>query len=133
MRRETPGDWPARKQDLEPRGTESANNLDERTSRFSPTESPERNETLPTPGVQLSPLDSRTTELEHTKLALLQATRFVAICYCSMCACVHAKSLWSYLTLFDPVDCNPPGSCVHGILQARILEGIAISSSRGTS
>ena len=37
------------------------------------------------------------------------------------------------LTLFDPMDCSPPGSFVHGILQARILEWVAISSSRGSS
>ena len=30
----------------------------------------------------------------------------------------------------DPVDCSLPGSSVHGILQARILEGVAISCSR---
>ena len=36
-------------------------------------------------------------------------------------------------TLGDPVDCSPPGSSVHGILQARILEWVAISSSRGSS
>ena len=36
----------------------------------------------------------------------------------------------SCLTLCDPMDCSPPGSSVHGILQARILEWIAISSSR---
>ena len=29
----------------------------------------------------------------------------------------------------DPVDCSPPGSSVHGIVQARILESIAISFS----
>ena len=33
----------------------------------------------------------------------------------------------------DPVDCSPPGSSVHGILQARILEWVAISFSRGSS
>ena len=33
-------------------------------------------------------------------------------------------------TLCDPLDCGPPGSSVHGILQARILEGVAISFSR---
>ena len=37
----------------------------------------------------------------------------------------------SCLTLWDPVDCSPPGSSVHGILQARILEWVAISFSRG--
>ena len=39
----------------------------------------------------------------------------------------------SCLTLCDPVDCSPPGSSVHGILQARILKWVAISSSRGSS
>ena len=36
-------------------------------------------------------------------------------------------------TLCDPVDCSPPGSSVHGILQARILEWVAISFSWGSS
>ena len=33
----------------------------------------------------------------------------------------------------DAMDCSPPGSCVHGILQARILEWVAMPSSRGSS
>ena len=37
------------------------------------------------------------------------------------------------LTLGDPLDCSLPGSSVHGILQARILEWVAISFSRGSS
>ena len=45
-------------------------------------------------------------------------------------ACVCAQ-LW--LTLWDPMDCSPPGFSVRGILQARILEQVAISSSRGSS
>ena len=39
----------------------------------------------------------------------------------------------SGLTLCDPMDCSPPGSPVHGILQARIPEWVAISLSRGSS
>ena len=39
----------------------------------------------------------------------------------------------SCLTLCDPVDYIPPGSFLHGIFQARILEWVAISSSRGSS
>ena len=39
----------------------------------------------------------------------------------------------SCLTLCDPVVCSLPGSSVHGILQARILEWVAISFSRGSS
>ena len=37
------------------------------------------------------------------------------------------------LTLCDPKNCSPPGSSVHGILQARILEWVAIAFSRGSS
>jgi len=40
-----------------------------------------------------------------------------------------AKSLQSCPTLCDPIDGSPPGSPVPGILQARILEGVAISFS----
>ena len=39
-----------------------------------------------------------------------------------------AKSLQSCLTLCDAMDCSPPGSHVHGILQARILEWVTIPS-----
>ena len=35
--------------------------------------------------------------------------------------------------LCDPMDCSPPGSCVHGIFQARVLEWVAMLSSRGPS
>ena len=37
------------------------------------------------------------------------------------------------LTLCDPMHCSQPGSSVHGILQARILEWVAISFSRGNT
>ena len=39
----------------------------------------------------------------------------------------------SCLTLWDPMDCSPPGSSVHGILQTRILEWAVIYFSRGSS
>ena len=39
----------------------------------------------------------------------------------------------SCLTLCNPMDCSPPGFSVHGILQARILEWVAIPFSRGVS
>ena len=44
-----------------------------------------------------------------------------------------AKLLQSCLTLCDPMDCSPPGSSVHGTLQARILDFAAMPSSRGSS
>ena len=44
-------------------------------------------------------------------------------------AAAAAKSLQSYLTLCDPIDSNTPGSSVPGILQATILEWVAVSFS----
>ena len=46
---------------------------------------------------------------------------------------MHAKLLQSCLTLCDPMECSLPGSSVHRILQARILEWVAIPFSRGSS
>ena len=46
---------------------------------------------------------------------------------------VKVKVAQSCLTLCDPMDCSPPGSSVHGILQARTLEWVAMPSSRGSS
>ena len=46
---------------------------------------------------------------------------------------MHAKSLQSCLTLCDPMDHSPPGSSVHGILQARIFERASMLYSRGSS
>ena len=47
--------------------------------------------------------------------------------------CMHAKLLQLCLTLSDAMDYSSSGSSVHGILQARILEWVAIPSSRGFS
>ena len=44
-----------------------------------------------------------------------------------------AKLLQLCTSFWDPMDCSPPGSSVHGILQARILEWVAMPSSRGSS
>ena len=48
-------------------------------------------------------------------------------------SCMHAKSLELCPTLCSPMDCSLPDSSVHGILQARILEWVAISLSRWSS
>ena len=47
--------------------------------------------------------------------------------------CVLCLVTQSCLTPCDPVDCSPPGSSVHGILQARILQWVAMPSSRESS
>ena len=44
--------------------------------------------------------------------------------------CMYARSLQSCLTFVTLTNCGPPGSSVHGILQARILEWVAMTSSR---
>ena len=55
-----------------------------------------------------------------------------------MCIYTHTHThmcsvIQSCLTLCDPLGCSPPGSSVHGIFQARTLEWVAISFSRGSS
>ena len=50
------------------------------------------------------------------------------------CKSLHAsKSRHSCPSLCNPLDCSPPGSNVHGILQARILEWVTMPSSKGSS
>ena len=52
-----------------------------------------------------------------------------AFAYFISCVAAAAKSLQSCLTLCNPMDCSLPGFSVHGILQARTLEWVAISFS----
>ena len=56
--------------------------------------------------------------------------RFMSYSICLLCMCSLAQLC---PTLCDPMDCSPPGSSVHGILQARILEWVALPFSRGFS
>ena len=70
-----------------------------------------------------------------TKVRLVKAMVFPVVMY--VCknwtvkkAAAAAKSLQSCLTLCNPLNCSLPGSSVHGILQARILEWVAISLSK---
>ena len=56
-------------------------------------------------------------------------THFVCVCVC-VCLPVCAQSL---SVVSDSLDCSLPGSSVHGIFQARILEQVVISYSRGSS
>ena len=76
------------------------------------------------PGSGRSPGQSKT-------LALGQETSPGTMEPVCSCVCI-APSLHSCPTLCDPMDCSPPGSSVHGILQARMLEWVAIPFSRGS-
>ena len=53
-------------------------------------------------------------------------------CVCAR-ASVRAQVLQSCLTLCGPMDCSPPGSPVRGVLQATVLERVAMPSSSGSS
>ena len=65
-----------------------------------------------------------------TKVCLFKAMVFPVVMY----GCDKVKvSHTACPTLCDPMDCSPPDSSVHGILQARILEWVAISFSSGSS
>ena len=69
--------------------------------------------------------------VEHTDRSMLLAIfqsfgEGLTYIYIYSC-CLVAKHFW------DPMDCSPPGSSEHGISQARILEWVAISFSRGSS
>ena len=53
-----------------------------------------------------------------------------AHCFPIYPVCVCVLNHFSLVSLCTPVDCGPPGSSVHGILQTRILEWVAMPSSR---
>jgi len=60
--------------------------------------------------------------LAHSSVSSMRAVTFGCCLVTQLCP-----------TLWDPMDCSPPGSSVNGISQARILEWVAISFSRGSS
>ena len=62
-------------------------------------------------------------------LVLTETVLSGCVCVC-VCVCVSRSVVFYSL---QPIDCSPPGSSVHGILQARILECVAIPFSRGSS
>ena len=73
------------------------------------------------PSWQKAPLSS--TELEQGSV-ISDVSEQVCACLLSCFSCVQ---------ICDPMHCSRPGSSVHGILQARILEWVAMPSSRGSS
>ena len=57
---------------------------------------------------------------------------YICLCVC-VCICMCLLSCFSHVRLCDPLDCSLPGSSVHGILQTRTLEWVAMLSSKGSS
>ena len=70
--------------------------------------------------------------LPHSSPYLLKAEVYRPVSLPFLQSCHQVLAPQSCLTLCDPMDCSPPGS-VRGILQARILEWVAIASSRESS
>ena len=68
----------------------------------------------------------------HLVAVLQEEIKNSCVCVC-VCVRPHVLVTQSCLTLCHSVDYSPPGSSVHGILQARILEWIPIPFSRGSS
>ena len=67
--------------------------------------------------------ERESSDQEKTKIMLTLISQGALVC-------LEAQSC---LTLCDPMDCSPPGSSVRGILQARILEWVAVPLSRRSS
>ena len=87
---------------------------------------------LPNPGIEpRSPvLQAILYQLSHTGSSVMcvYVCIYMCVCVCVLCVCVLVAQLCP--TLCDPIDCSPPDSSVHGVLQARILECVAISFSK---
>ena len=71
----------------------------------------------------------REKQLTTSQDNLIHSHGFNYYLYAAAAAAAAAKSLQSCLILCDPIDGSPPGSPAPGILQARTLEGVAISFS----
>ena len=79
-------------------------------------------------------LITTTLDASHHQISLGSQYRHpVTPAFTSAYTCMRATSLQSCLTLCDPMYCSPPGSFVHRILRARMLEWVAMPSSRGSS
>ena len=76
---------------------------------------------------------SRTFIISGRTFRSLNHFEFIFVYGVRKCSAAAAKSLQLCPTLCDPIGGSPPGSPVPGILQARTLEWVAISFSRGSS
>ena len=68
--------------------------------------------------------------VEESVVSLIAIPSWVMHLIRKSTAAAAAKSLQSCPTLCDPMDCSPPGSSIHGIFQARVLEWGAVAFSK---
>ena len=71
--------------------------------------------------------------VEFLYVELLNCYHLEIYCYIYWTFCISHVGTKKKKTLCDPTDCSLPGSSFHGIFQARVLEWVAISCSRGSS
>ena len=71
------------------------------------------------------------SSLQRTNMRFRSFYNYKCVCVC-VCVCVHGHA-WLCLTLYNHMDCSFLGPSVLGIFKARILEWVAVSSSRGSS
>ena len=76
-------------------------------------------------------LDKLLNSVNHRFSVFLTVNINIASCGI-ITMCMHAKSLQLCLTLCNPMDCVLSGSSVHSVSQARVLEWVAMPSSRGS-
>ena len=70
----------------------------------------------------------KTRKLKITRCVRCEAEQDFSEVFFRLCMCAQLLQ-----TLYDPMDGSPPGSSVHGVSPARLLEWVAFSSSRGSS
>ena len=85
-----------------------------------------------TPILRMNDPSTQTAGIIHPKNFSIMLITMKIICFAFFSAAAAAKSLQSCPTLCDPIDGSLPGSLVPEILQARTLEWVAISFSRGS-
>ena len=76
----------------------------------------------------MQPQRQQATRLPHPCDSTGRTLEWVAISFQCMKVKSESEVAQSRPTLSDPMDCSPPGSCIHGIFQARVLERGAIAS-----
>ena len=92
---------------------------------------------LPDPGIKPGSPPSLipSSEFQYYFISPLVSCHLFSNNLCTHSTLSAVVVVWSLncVWLCDPMDCSPPGSSVHGILQARILEWVFMPSSRGSS
>ena len=78
-------------------------------------------------------LKKKRNESNKNRVEMVTPKRIISQRMPVLIVCVCAKLLQTCLILCHPMNCSPPGSTVHGTLQARILEWVAMPSPRVSS